>query len=192
LRLEYLSVAWNLIEAAVAVGAGLAAHSIALVGFGLDSLIETFAAVVVIWELKGVGEDRERRALRLIALSFFALAAYVVVEAGRDLLVGAEAEWSLVGIALAATSLLVMPALGLAKRRTGQRLGSPTLVADSAETLLCAYLSAILLAGLVLNATLGWWWADPLAAVGIAWLALREGREAWEESTKQSDQAEQG
>ena len=184
LRLEYLSVAWNLIEAAVAVGSGLAAHSIALVGFGLDSLIETFAAVVVIWDLKGVGEHRERRALRLIALSFFALAAYVVVEAGRDLLVGAEAEGSLVGIALAATSLLVMPALGLAKRRTGQRLGSPTLVADSAETLLCAYLSAILLAGLVLNATLDWWWADPLAAIGIGWLALREGREAWEESTK--------
>jgi divalent metal cation (Fe/Co/Zn/Cd) transporter len=192
LRLEYLSVSWNLIEAAVAVGAGVAAHSIALVGFGLDSLIETFAAVVVIWELKGVGEDRERRALRLIALSFFALAAYVVVEAGRDLLVGAEAEGSLVGIALAATSLLVMPALGLAKRRTGQRLGSPTLVADSAETLLCAYLSAILLAGLVLNATLAWWWADPLAAIGIAWLALREGREAWEESAKQRGQAEQG
>jgi divalent metal cation (Fe/Co/Zn/Cd) transporter len=192
LRLEYLSVSWNLIEAAVAVGAGLVAHSIALVGFGLDSLIETFAAVVVIWELKGVGEDRECRALRLIALSFFALAAYVAVEAGRDLLVGAEAEGSLVGIALAVTSLLVMPALGLAKRRTGQRLGSPTLVADSAETLLCAYLSAILLAGLVLNATLAWWWADPLAAIGIAWLALREGREAWEESAKQRGQAEQG
>lgn len=129
LRLEYLTVAWNVVEALVAVGAGVAARSIALIGFGLDSLIEVFAAVVVIWELQGVGEDRERRALRLIAWSFFALAAYVVVEAGRDLLTGAEAEQSLVGIALAVASLLVMPALGLAKRATGKRLGSATLLA---------------------------------------------------------------
>lgn len=135
--------------------------------------------MVVIWEFTGVGEERERRALRLIALSFFALAAYVVLEAGRDLVLGAEAEESPEGIALAATSLLVMPALGLAKRRTGERLGSATLVADSAETLLCAALSAILLAGLLLNAV-GLWRADPLAALGIAALAVREGKEAWE------------
>lgn len=180
LRLEYLTLAWNVVEAAVAVGAGVAAGSIALVGFGLDSLIEVFAAVVVIWELQGVGEDRERRALRLIAISFFALAAYVVVEAGRDLLLGAEPGHSPVGVALAATSLVVMPALGLAKRRTGQRLGSAPLIADSAETLLCVSLSAILLAGLVLNTAVHWWWADPLAALGIATLAIREGKEAWE------------
>jgi divalent metal cation (Fe/Co/Zn/Cd) transporter len=128
--------------------------------------------------------------LRLIALSFFALAAYVVVQAVRDLVVGAHARQSEVGIVLAAVSLVAMVALAGAKRRTGERLGSPTLVADSAETLLCAYLSVILLAGLVLNATSGWWWADPLAAIGIAFLALREGREAWEEST--NDRAEQG
>jgi Predicted Co/Zn/Cd cation transporters len=182
LRLEYVTVAWNVVEAAVAVAAGVVAGSIALVGFGLDSLIEVFAAVVVIWEFTGVGEERERRALRLIALSFFALAAYVVVEAGRDLLIGAEAEESPVGIALAATSLLVMPALGLAKRHTGKRLGSATLVADSAETFLCAALSAMLLAGLLLNAV-GLWWADPVAALGIAALAVREGREAWEGET---------
>lgn len=180
LRLEYLTVAWNVVEAVVAVGAGVAAGSIALVGFGLDSLIEVFAAVVVIWEFTGVGEERERRALRLIAISFFALAAFVVVEAGRELVFGTEAEESPIGIALAATSLLIMPALALVKRRTGERLGSATLVADSTETLLCAYLSATLLAGLVLNAIVGWWWADPLAALGIAGLAFREGKEAWE------------
>ncbi|MGH2708637.1 MAG: cation diffusion facilitator family transporter [Actinomycetota bacterium] len=182
LRLEYLTIGWNAIEAVVAVAAGITASSIALVGFGLDSVIEAFAASVVIWELRGLGKARERRALRLIALSFFALAAYVVVQAVRDLVVGSEARESVVGIALAAVSLVAMVALAVAKRRTGRRLGSPTLVADSAETLLCAYLSAILLAGLVLNAVLGWWWADPLAAVGIAGLALREGREAWDAS----------
>jgi divalent metal cation (Fe/Co/Zn/Cd) transporter len=180
LRLEYLTVGWNVIEAIVAVASGLVAKSIALVGFGLDSTVEIFAACVVIWQLRGVGEEREQRALRLIALSFFALAAYVVVEAARDLVIGAEAETSVVGIGLATASLIAMPALGLAKRRTGRRLDSATLVADSAETLLCAYLSVILLAGLVLNATLGWWWADPIAALGIAGLAVREGREAWE------------
>jgi divalent metal cation (Fe/Co/Zn/Cd) transporter len=189
-RLEYLTIGWNALEAIVAVAAGIAASSIALVGFGLDSVIEAFAASVVIWELRGVRAEREQRALRLIALSFFALAAYVVVQAVRDLVVGAHARQSEVGIVLAAVSLVAMVALATAKRRTGQRLGSPTLVADSAETLLCAYLSVILLAGLVLNATLGWWWADPLAAIGIAFLALREGREAWEEST--NDKAEQG
>lgn len=180
LRLEYLTVGWNVIEAIVAVASGLAAGSIALVGFGLDSTVEIFAACVVIWQLRGVREEREQRALRLIALSFFALAAYVVMEAARDLVTGAEAGESVVGIGLATAALIAMPLLGLAKRRTGQRLDNPTLLADSAETMLCAYLSAILLAGLVLNATLGWWWADPIAAIGIAGLAVREGREAWE------------
>jgi divalent metal cation (Fe/Co/Zn/Cd) transporter len=182
LRLEYLTVGWNVIEAVVAVTSGLVAKSIALVGFGLDSTVEIFAACVVIWQLRGVREEREQRALRLIALSFYALAAYVVVQATRDLVIGAEAGESVVGIGLAVASLIAMPVLGVAKRRTGQRLDNPTLVADSAETLLCAYLSAILLAGLVLNATLGWSWADPIAAIGIAALAVREGREAWEEA----------
>jgi divalent metal cation (Fe/Co/Zn/Cd) transporter len=182
LRLEYLTVAWNVIEAVVAVAAGVVAKSIALVGFGLDSTVEIFAAGVVIWQLRGIGEEREERALRLIALSFYALAAYVAVEAARDLAIGAEAGESVVGIGLAVASLIAMPLLGVAKRRTGQRLDNPTLIADSAETLLCAYLSAILLAGLVLNATAGWSWADPIAALGIAGLAVREGREAWEEA----------
>ncbi len=182
LMLEYLTIAWNVVEAVVAVSAGIIAGSIALVAFGFDSVIEVFAATVVVWDLRGGPVSRERRALRLIAISFFVLAAYVVVESGRDLVAATEAGESLVGIALAAVSLLLMPALGVAKRRTGRRLGSRTLVADAAETLLCAALSAVLLIGLGLNALLGWWWADPTAALVIAGWALREGREAWEEA----------
>lgn len=187
LRLEYLTVAWNTIEAVVALVAGVLAGSIALVGFGLDSLIEIFAASVVIWQLRGVSEDRERQALRLIAVSFFALAAYVTIEAVRDLLLRDEPATSTAGIVLAALSLAVMPSLALAKRRVGRRLANPVLVADSTETLLCAYLSAILLTGLVLNAAVNWWWADPLAGLGIAALALREGKEAWEGDRDEDD-----
>jgi len=164
------------------VGAGIAAGSIALVGFGLDSLIEVFAASVVLWELRDRHGERESRALRLIAGSFYTLALYVTVEAAWDLTGGREAETSPVGIGLAAVSLAVMPALAVAKRRVGEALGNRVLVADSKETLLCAWLSLILLVGLGLNATVGWWWADPVAALGIAALAVREGREAWEES----------
>jgi divalent metal cation (Fe/Co/Zn/Cd) transporter len=182
LRLEYVTIGWNLIEAFVAIGFGLAAGSIALVGFGFDSLIEVFAASVVIWELRGVGEHRERRALRLIAISFFVLAAYVLLGSTRDLITTAEPRESIPGIVLTACSLVVMPLLAWWKRRTGTALGSATLVADSVETLLCSWLSLILLAGLVLNATVGWWWADPIAAIGLGILALREGREAWRES----------
>jgi len=184
LWLEYLTIGWNLIEAVIAIAAGVAAGSIALVGFGFDSTIEVVAASVVVWQFRaelrgGVDEERERRALRLIAVTFFVLAAYVSFEAVRDLLVGEAAATSTVGIVLAAVSLAVMPSLAWLKRRTGNQLGSKTLVADSAETFLCAWLSAILLVGLILNATVGWWWADPIAALGIAWLALREGLEAW-------------
>lgn len=179
LALEYVTIGWNLIEAVVAVSAGLAAGSIALVGFGLDSTVEVFAASVVVWQLRGVSEDRERRALKLIGASFFALATYVSVEAIRDLIADSEAGESTVGIVLAAVSLAVMPALAFAKRRVGRAMNSRTLLADSVETFLCSYLALILLVGLVLNATVGWWWADPLAALGIAFLAVREGIEAW-------------
>lgn len=178
-RLEYLTISWNAVEAIVAVWAGITAGSIALIGFGLDSVIEVFAATVVVWELRGVGGERERRAMRLIAASFFALATYVTAQAVRDLIVGSEAGESTVGIGLAAVSLAVMPALALGKRRVGKAMNSRTLIADSTETLLCSYLSALLLVGLVLNDTVGWWWADPLAAMGIAFLAAREGLEAW-------------
>jgi len=189
LRLEYLTIGWNLIEAFVAVGAGIVAGSIALVGFGFDSLIEVFAATVVVWELHGVGERRERLALRLIAISFFVLAAYVLIESVRDLAIRAEPSESIPGLVLACLSLVVMPLLARAKRRTGWAMGSVTLVADAAETMLCALLSLILLAGLLLNAMAGWWWADPIAAIGIAVLALREGVEAWrgEEPASEAD-----
>ena len=184
LWLEYLTIAWNSFEAVIAVGFGLAAHSVALIGFGLDSLVEVFAASVVLWQLRGVREERERAALRLIAFSFFALAAYVTVEAIHDLIVGAEPSESLPGIILAAVSLAIMPVLALAKNRTGQEMSNQTLIADSKETLLCSYLSAILLIGLLLNATIGWWWADPIAGLGIAYLAVREGVEAWRGHTE--------
>jgi len=180
-RLEYFTITWNIIEALVAVGAGIAAGSIALVGFGFDSTIESFAAGIVLWQLRG-GRDEERkaRALKLIALTFFVLAAYVIVESIRDLVSSAEPESSAVGIGLAVVSIIVMPTLGFAKKRVAAVMGSAVLRADAAETFLCAWLSVILLAGLVLNTTAGWWWADAVAALGIAALAIREGREAWE------------
>ncbi|MEO6715612.1 MAG: cation transporter [Mycobacteriales bacterium] len=178
-RLEYVTIGWNVAEGLVAIGAGIAASSIALVGFGFDSFIEVFAAAVVIWQLRGVSEQRERRALKLVGGSFFVLAAYVVIESARDLITGSGAGPSTPGIVIAALSLLVMPLLARAKRRTAAAMGSATLKADAAETLLCTYLSAILLAGLALNALLGWWWADSVAAIGIAYLAVREGLEAW-------------
>jgi divalent metal cation (Fe/Co/Zn/Cd) transporter len=186
LWLAALTITWNVIEAAVAISAGLAAGSLALVAFGFDSIIEVLSAWVVVWQFRGelrggYDEDRERKALKAIAVTFFVLATYVVLEAGRDLfLADGDADASAVGIVLAALSLAVMPTLALAKRRTAAALGSPTLRADAQETLLCAWLSAALLAGLALNAALGWWWADPLAALAIAGLAVREGREAWE------------
>ena len=186
LWLAGLTIAWNVIEAVVAVSAGIAAGSLALVAFGFDSIIEVLSALVVVWQFRGEqrgGYDRERelRALRLIAITFFVLAAYVCFEAGRDLFfVDTEADESIVGIVLAGLSLAVMPILALAKRRTALALGSPTLRADAQETLLCAWLSAALLAGLALNAAFGWWWADPIAAIAIAGFALKEGVEAWQ------------
>ena len=174
------SVSYNLLEATVAVTAGMLAGSVALVGFGLDSVVEVSSGLVILWQFRSpLPESRERRALRLIALSFFALAAYVGVESARALFGGAAPEASPVGIGLAVASLLVMPVLSVAQRRTGRRLGSNAVVADGTQTLLCSYLSAVLLVGLVLNATLGWSWADPLAGLVIAAVAAKEGLEAW-------------
>ena len=174
------SVSYNLIEAALSVTAGVVAGSVALVGFGLDSLVEVSSGLVILWQFRHrLPETRERQALRLIALSFFALAAYVTVESVRNLLGSREAAPSPLGIAIAATSLIVMPLLSWAQRRTGRELGSGSVVADSKQTLLCTYLSAVLLLGLVLNATLGWDWADPLAGLVIAGVAAREGLQAW-------------
>ncbi len=174
------SVAYNVLEAAVAVAAGLLAGSVALMGFGLDSVVEVSSGLIILWQFRHrMPEARERQALRLMALAFFALAAYVTVESIRGLVGGGEAAQSPVGIGLAVASLIVMPLLSFAQRRTGRALGSVTVVADSTQTLLCTYLSAVLLAGLLLNATLGWGWADPVAGLVIAAVAVREGVEAW-------------
>jgi hypothetical protein len=178
------TITYNVIEAVIALSAGARVDSTALIGFGLDSIIEVSSAAAVAWQFAGPDPaSRERTALRIIAFSFFALAAYVTVESARALLTGAEADHSAVGIALAAVSLAVMPGLSWAQRRAGRELGSRTAVADSKQTLLCTYLSAVLLVGLALNMLLGWSWADPAAALIIAAVALKEGRDAWRGDT---------
>jgi divalent metal cation (Fe/Co/Zn/Cd) transporter len=174
------TIVYNIIEAVVAISAGTIASSTALIGFGLDSVIEVASATAVAWQFSGTDpEARERTALKVIAVSFFALAAYVTVEAVRTLFGADPAEHSTVGIALAAVSLLVMPFLSYAQRRAGRELGSASAVADSKQTLLCTYLSGVLLIGLLLNSLFGWYWADPLVALVIAGVAIKEGREAW-------------
>jgi len=182
-RIRFLvaaTITYNVIEAVVAITAGTAAGSTALIGFGLDSVIEVSSAAAVAWQFAGRDpEAREKTALRIIAVSFYALAAYVTVESLRALFGGGEAEHSSVGLVLAAVSLAVMPGLSYAQRRAGRELGSRTAVADSKQTLLCTYLSAVLLVGLGLNSLFGWSWADPIAALVIAAVAVKEGREAW-------------
>ncbi|WP_223883690.1 cation diffusion facilitator family transporter [Pseudarthrobacter sp. BIM B-2242] len=182
LRLAWFIVVWDLIEGAVAITAGLAAGSTALVGFGIDSAIEVFAASVVIWQLRAGTTSRLRPALRMIALTFYALAAYVVFEAARDLITQDKAGESLVGIMLNVAALIVMVPVALAQRRTGQALGNPVLVAQSTETWMSNYLSISVLAGLGLNTVLGWWWADPVAALVVAGFAAWSGHEAWKEA----------
>jgi divalent metal cation (Fe/Co/Zn/Cd) transporter len=182
-RIRYFvaaTITYNIIEAVVAISAGTLASSAALVAFGLDSVVEVLSAAAVAWQFAGPDpEAREKTALRLVAFSFFALAVIVTIDSSRSLLGFAEPQHSPVGIALAAVSLAVMPVLSWAQRRAGRELGSRSAVADSKQTLLCTYLSAVLLAGLVLNSTLGWTWADPIAALVIAGIAIKEGREAW-------------
>ncbi|MDQ0647642.1 divalent metal cation (Fe/Co/Zn/Cd) transporter [Microbacterium natoriense] len=175
-----ITIAWNVVEAIVAVLAGTAASSAALIGFGLDSVVEVLSAAAVAWQFSARDpETREKTALRVIAVSFFALAAYVAVDAVLSLAGLREPEHSPVGIALAALSLVVMPFLSWFERRTGRELGSASAVADSKQTLICTYLSAALLVGLLLNSLFGWAWADSIAALVIAVLAMREGIEAW-------------
>lgn len=178
-----VTITYNVIEAIVAIIAGTLASSTALIGFGLDSVIEVSSAAAVAWQFSArdhaVREARERTTLRIIAVSFFALAAYVAVDAVRALSGTGEAERSVPGIVLAALSLAVMPFLSAAQRRAGRELGSASAVADSKQTLLCTYLSAVLLVGLIANAVLGWSWADPIAALVIAAVAVKEGRDAW-------------
>lgn len=174
------TITYNVVEAAVALTAGTIASSAALIGFGLDSIIEVASAAAVAWQFSGRDpEARERTALRVIALSFFALAGYVTVESVRALFGDSEAAPSTVGIVLAGLSLLIMPFLSYAQRRAGRELGSRSAVADSKQTLLCTYLSGVLLVGLLLNSLFGWSWADPTAALVIAAVAVKEGRDAW-------------
>jgi divalent metal cation (Fe/Co/Zn/Cd) transporter len=177
------TITYNVIEAVVALAAGAAASSTALVGFGLDSVIEVSSAAAVAWQFSArshqAREAREHVALRVTAVSFFALAAFVTADAVRGLAGTGTAQPSPVGIILAATSLIVMPVLSLAQRRAGRQLGSASAVADSKQELLCTYLSGVLLLGLAANAVLGWSWADPIAGLVIAAVAIREGREAW-------------
>lgn len=178
------TITYNVIEAVVAITAGAIASSTALIGFGLDSVIEVSSAAAVAWQFAGRDpKAREKVALRIIAVSFFALAAYVTVQSVRALVVGAEAEHSSTGLVLAALSLAIMPVLSYAQRRAGRELGSRSAVADSKQTLLCTYLSAVLLVGLGLNSLFGWSWADPVAALVIAAVAVKEGREAWRGDT---------
>jgi divalent metal cation (Fe/Co/Zn/Cd) transporter len=177
-------IGYNVIEAIVAITAGTLASSTALVSFGLDSCVEVLSAAAIAWQFSAADpEKREKVALRTVAFAFFALAGYVIVESTLNLLGSTEPEHSTVGIVLAATSLVVMPFLSWFERRTGRELGSASVVADSKQTLLCAYLSGVLLVGLVLNSTLGWSWADPIAALVIAGVAVREGVEAWRGDT---------
>jgi divalent metal cation (Fe/Co/Zn/Cd) transporter len=176
-RLEYFTLGWNLTEAAVAIGAGSFAASIALIGFGIDSLIESLSGGVLLWRLQGVeaGANREQLAQRLVGASFFVLAAYVAFEAGKSLLHREEAEASIIGIFLSIVSLIAMPLLARAKRRVAARIDSHALFADSRQTDICAYLSAILLGGLSLSALFSWWWADPVAALCMLPMIFWEG-----------------
>jgi len=180
--LARLGLGWHAIEAAVAIGAGLAAGSVALIGFGADSVVESVAGVILLWRFGGErhsSEAAERRAYRLIAISFWVIAAYVGVEAVRQLIAGDHPEASWFGMALAAITLATMPPLAMAKGKVAQQLGSAATRAEGRQNMLCAYLSAGLLLGLGANALAGWWWADPITALLIAGVAVREGREAW-------------
>ncbi|HEX5826715.1 MAG TPA: cation transporter [Candidatus Limnocylindrales bacterium] len=200
LRLEYLTVGWNVVEGAIAVGAGLLAGSVALIGFGVDSFVETISGAVLIWRLSSEArgtldeeavERIEHRAERFVGVAFLLLAAYVAFEAIRSLVTGEAPDASPVGIALTAVSIGVMLWLARAKRLTGEALGSRALIADARQTAACWYLSVVTLSGLALNAVLGWWWADPVAALGIVVLLVREGLEAirGEDEDEEDDEA---
>lgn len=180
--LSWLSLAWMTIEGAVGVTAGLMAGSVALTGFGLDSAIEGAASVIVIWRFTGgreSSEAAERRAQKLVGVSFFLLAPYIAVDAALALTNDSHPMTSWIGVALAAGSIVFMPLLGRAKARLGAQLGSSATAGEGAQNMLCAYMAAGVLLGLLANAALGWWWLDPAIGLGIAALAIKEGREAW-------------
>jgi divalent metal cation (Fe/Co/Zn/Cd) transporter len=180
--LSWLSLAYMAAEGAIAIIAAAIAGSVALLGFGLDSAIEGLASVIIVWRFTGtrtLSETAEARARKAVAVSFFLLAPYIAYDAVTTLIARSHAETSWLGIGLAIASLIVMPALGVAKRRLGTRLGSAATAGEGTQNLLCAYLAAAVLAGLLANTVLGWWWLDPVIALGIAAFAVREGAEAW-------------
>ncbi len=184
--LAWLTIGWNSVEGIVGIAAGVVAGSIALVGFGVDSYVEVFAGATILWRLSkerhgaGVSQAAEQRSVRIIAVTFLMLAIGVGAESLHKLLTAQRPDASIVGIVLAVVSLVVMPLLANAKRRVGKRMGSRALQADATETILCVWLSGILLVGLTLNAVFGWWWADPVAGLGIVYVAGREGLEHWQ------------
>lgn len=178
-HLEFFTIGWNFIEAIVSIIAGLFAGSVSLIGFGIDSVIESLSGTVLLWRLAKDEERREGKARRLVAITFFLLAAYVAFGSARALITNRPPDPSILGVVIAALSLIVMPVLARAKRSVAVRISSAALVADSRQTDLCAVLSAILLAGLALNAWLGWWWADPAAGLVMVPLITWEGRRAW-------------
>ena len=194
-RLEVFTVAWNAVEGVVAIGAGIATGSVSLIGFGADSFIEVISAVALLWRLRKAGpnasaEERgeaERRALYMVAATFFFLAAYIAYEAVGALLSGEGPEDSTVGLVLSVVSLLVMPALAYGKQRTGREMGSEALKADAVETWVCSYLSLALLAGVGLNAAFGWWWADPVGAVAMLPVILWQGLETLGEAREEEE-----
>ena len=181
-RLSWLSLAWMTVEGAVAIAAGIAASSIALIGFGLDSAIEGFASVVIVWRFTGrrmFSDAAEHRAQKLVAVQFFVLAPYVAIESVRALVGGERPDASWVGVGLAIGSVIVMPMLGIAKQRIADQLGSAATKGEGRQNMLCAYLAGALLVGLLGNAIIGAWWLDPFVGLLIAALAVKEGREAW-------------
>ncbi len=180
--LEYFTIGWNSLEAVIAITFGILAGSVALIGFGVDSVIESSSGAILLWRLLA-GEEREWLALRLVGISLLVLAAYIAFDAVKSLIFQERPDESYVGIALAAVSLIVMPLLAREKRRVAAKLNSRAMQADSRQTDICAYLSAILLGGLLLNALFGWWWADPLAALVMIPIIAKEGIEALQGKT---------
>lgn len=178
LRLEYATLSWNIVGSVIVLAAALAARSVALAGFGVDSLIEILASAVVIWQLRGVNQGRERRAIRIIGVAFIALAVYITIQSLYVLVADAKPHPSPIGIAWLALTVVAMLALAAGKDRTGRAMGNALLQTEARVTLIDAALAACVLAGLILNSALGWWWADPLAGFVIVYYGLREGREA--------------
>ena len=179
LYLEYATLGWNVVGVVIVVAAAFAARSVALAGFGLDSLIEIFASVIVVWQLTGINQHRERRALRLIGGAFFVLAVYILGQEAFTVIAGIRPTTSVGGIVWLAATLIAMLLLAQGKRITGRQLNNTVLATEAHVTLIDAYLAAAVLVGLILNAVVGWWWADPLAGLVIVYYGLKEGWAAW-------------